>query len=72
MLGRLEAGEGSQEDLRILGVINRTLTGTNLCPLGDSIMPFLGSVLARFPEEFQAHIAQARCPMRLAGSESAA
>ncbi len=71
MVGRLEAGEGSEEDLRILGVINRTITGTNLCPLGDSIMPFLGSVLARFPEEFKAHITLARCPVR-SGEMSAA
>lgn len=71
MVGRLEAGEGSEEDLRILGVINRTITGTNLCPLGDSIMPFLASVLARFPEEFKAHLSMARCPSR-SGSEASA
>jgi len=64
MVARLEAGEGSEQDLRVLGVINNTITGTNLCPLGDSIMPFLGSVLARFPEEFAAHVALGGCPLR--------
>lgn len=64
MVARLEAGEGSPEDLRVLGVINNTITGTNLCPLGDSIMPFLGSVLARFPDEFRAHVAQGACPFK--------
>ena len=64
MVARLEAGEGSEQDLRVLGSINRTITGTNLCALGDSIMPFLQSVMTRFPEEFEAHVAQAGCPLR--------
>jgi NADH-quinone oxidoreductase subunit F len=66
MVARLEAGEGSEEDLRVLGVINNTITGTNLCPLGDSIMPFLASVLRRFPEEFAEHVSQGGCPLRAA------
>jgi len=68
MVARLEAGEGTQEDLRVLGVINNTITGTNLCPLGDSIMPFLGSVLRRFPEEFAAHVAHGGCPLKQTAS----
>jgi NADH-quinone oxidoreductase subunit F len=72
MVARLEAGEGSDNDLRILGVINNTITGTNLCPLGDSIMPFLSSVLGRFPEEFAAHVEQAGCPFQKAREFSAA
>src|SRR5271165_1670068 len=64
MVSRLEAGEGTDEDLRVLGVINNTITGTNLCPLGDSIMPFLSSVMRRFPEEFAAHVAQGGCPLK--------
>jgi NADH-quinone oxidoreductase subunit F len=64
MVARLEAGEGSEQDLRVLGVINNTITGTNLCPLGDSIMPFLASVLKRFPEEFADHVKLGACPMR--------
>ena len=65
MVARLEAGEGSEQDLRVLGVINNTITGTNLCPLGDSIMPFLGSVLKRFPEEFADHVKFGACPLRV-------
>jgi len=64
MVARLEAGEGSEEDLRVLNVINNTITGTNLCPLGDSIMPFLASVLKRFPDEFAAHVAHGGCPLK--------
>jgi len=64
MVSRLEAGEGSDNDIRILNTINNTITGTNLCPLGDSIMPFLASVLKRFPAEFAAHVKEAGCPFR--------
>jgi NADH-quinone oxidoreductase subunit F len=64
MVSRLEAGEGTDEDLRVLGVINNTITGTNLCPLGDSIMPFLASVLQRFPDEFKAHVTYGGCPIK--------
>lgn len=64
MVTRLEAGEGSASDLRVLNTINNTITGTNLCPLGDSIMPFLASVLRRYPEEFEAHVKLAGCPSR--------
>jgi NADH-quinone oxidoreductase subunit F len=72
MVARLEAGEGAEADLKILSTINATITGTNLCPLGDSIMPFLGSVMRRFPDEFAAHVKQAGCPFRAGSRESAA
>ncbi|HEY7993938.1 MAG TPA: NADH-quinone oxidoreductase subunit NuoF [Candidatus Eremiobacteraceae bacterium] len=72
LVARLEAGEGTDADLRILNTINTTITGTNLCPLGDSIMPFLSSVLKRFPDEFAAHVKLARCPLGAGSSESAA
>jgi NADH-quinone oxidoreductase subunit F len=71
MVARLEAGEGSESDLKILTTINRTITGTNLCVLGDSIMPFLSSVYKHFPEEFHDHVRLAGCPLH-ARSESAA
>ncbi|HET9343118.1 MAG TPA: NADH-quinone oxidoreductase subunit NuoF [Candidatus Eremiobacteraceae bacterium] len=72
LVARLEAGEGTDADLRVLNTINTTITGTNLCPLGDSIMPFLSSVLTRFPDEFAAHVKLARCPLSAGSSESAA
>jgi len=72
LVARLEAGEGTDADLRVLNTVQSTITGTNLCPLGDSIMPFLSSVLARFPDEFAAHVRLARCPLRAGSGESAA
>ncbi len=35
-----------------------TITGLNLCALGDSIEPFLKSVMMRFPDQFRARIVQ--------------
>jgi hypothetical protein len=32
------------------------MTGLNLCALGDSIEPFLGSVVNRFEDQFRAYI----------------
>jgi NADH:ubiquinone oxidoreductase subunit F (NADH-binding) len=36
--------------------IGHTITGLNLCALGDSIEPFLLSVLNRFPDQFEARL----------------
>ena len=36
------------------------ITGFNLCPLGDSIEPFFGSVLNRFEDQFRAYVRNAR------------
>jgi len=35
-------------------------------------MPFLSSVLRKFPDEFAAHVKQAGCPFRSGSKESAA
>jgi hypothetical protein len=32
------------------------MTGINLCPLGDSIEPFLASVVKKYPEQFHAYV----------------
>jgi NADH-quinone oxidoreductase subunit F len=57
VLERLVEGRGLPGDLDMLHRVGATITGTNLCPLGDSIEPFLKSVLLRFPEQFEARIA---------------
>ncbi len=54
VLERLLEHRGLRGDLDMLHRVSSTITGTNLCPLGDSIEPFLRSVLLRFPEQFEA------------------
>jgi NADH-quinone oxidoreductase subunit F len=55
-LERMLHGEGVESDVDMLVAVSRQLTGINLCPLGDSIEPFLASVVKRFPEQFRAYV----------------
>lgn len=57
-LERLLHGRGLQSDIDILKKASHQMTGLNLCPLGDSIEPFLASVVNRFPEQFEAYVAR--------------
>ncbi|GAC1309299.1 MAG: NADH-quinone oxidoreductase subunit NuoF [Vulcanimicrobiaceae bacterium] len=62
-LNRLLDGGGMESDIDMLVAVARQMTGLNLCPLGDSIEPFLGSVIARFESQFRAYV---RTPARIA------
>ena len=56
VLHRLVEGRGVPSDIEMLRRVGHQITGINLCPLGDSIEPFLLSVLKRFPEQFEARV----------------
>ncbi|HEY5425528.1 MAG TPA: NADH-quinone oxidoreductase subunit NuoF [Candidatus Tumulicola sp.] len=56
VLERLVHGRGVKGDYDMLLRVSRTITGLNLCALGDSIEPFLKSVMTRFPEQFEARV----------------
>ncbi len=56
VLYRLVHGQGVPGDYEMLLRISRSITGLNLCPLGDSIEPFLKSVMMRFPDQFASRI----------------
>ncbi len=56
VLHRFVEGRGLESDLEMLESVSKEITGINLCPLGDSIEPFLASVLNRFPEQFRARV----------------
>ena len=63
VLERLVHHRGVSGDLEMLSRVAGTITGLNLCALGDSIEPFLKSVMLRFPEQFASRIAaQAAAP----------
>ena len=55
-LERLLEGRGLDSDLEVVASTARQMVGINLCVLGDSIDPFLGSVMRRFPEQFRGYI----------------
>ncbi|MGZ3497312.1 MAG: NADH-quinone oxidoreductase subunit NuoF [Vulcanimicrobiaceae bacterium] len=56
VLERFVHHRGLQSDLDMLLKVSHEITGLNLCALGDSIEPFLASVLKRFPEQFEARV----------------
>ena len=57
-LERILHGRGVASDVDMLVSVSHQMTGINLCPLGDSIEPFLGSVLDRFEDQFRAYVRQ--------------
>jgi NADH-quinone oxidoreductase subunit F len=62
VLHRFVEGRGLQSDLEMLHKVSAEITGINLCALGDSIEPFLKSVLNRFPEQFEARVMKEGVP----------
>jgi NADH:ubiquinone oxidoreductase subunit F (NADH-binding) len=56
VLERMVHGLGIPGDFEMLARVSSSITGINLCPLGDSIEPFLKSVMMRFPEQFKSRI----------------
>jgi NADH-quinone oxidoreductase subunit F len=59
VLERLVHHRGVPGDYDMLMRVSGAITGLNLCPLGDSIEPFLKSVMVRFPDAFKSRIATA-------------
>ena len=55
-LERILHGGGLDSDIDMLVKVARQMTGINLCPLGDSIEPFLASVVKRFEPQFRAYV----------------
>ena len=56
VLNRLVNYRGVPGDIQMLLRVSSGITGLNLCPLGDSIEPFLKSVMLRFPDQFASRI----------------
>jgi NADH-quinone oxidoreductase subunit F len=59
-LERILNGRGLESDVDMLVNVSHQMTGLNLCPLGDSIEPFLASVVNRYPEQFYAYVRKPR------------
>ena len=59
MLARLLAGGGLDSDIDVIKSAAHQLTGLNLCALGDSIEPFLASVITRYEDQFRAYVKRA-------------
>jgi NADH-quinone oxidoreductase subunit F len=62
ILRKLEDGRGEQTDLDFLLDVCDRINGKCLCPLGDSDAIIVASYIAKFRDEFQAHIDEGGCP----------
>jgi NADH-quinone oxidoreductase subunit F len=60
MLQRIELGEATPMDLEIMASVQENIIGNCLCVLGDSMAMPIGSIIAKFKEELEAHMETAR------------
>ncbi len=60
MLERIDAGEATPMDLEIMASVQEHIIGNCLCVLGDAMAMPIGSMIAKFKDEFEAHMEQAR------------
>jgi NADH-quinone oxidoreductase subunit F len=68
ILKKIEAGHGTHDDLELLLDVGERINGTCLCPLGDSDAIAVASYVAKFRDEFLAHVEDGACPHRGASS----
>ena len=72
MLERVQSGEATPMDLEIMASVQEHIIGNCLCVLGDAMAMPIGSLIAKFREEFEAHIEQARAASGLTAAAPAA
>src|ERR1700733_6142835 len=56
MLERIDAGEATPMDLDIMASVQDHIIGNCLCVLGDAMAMPIGSMIAKFREEFETHM----------------
>ncbi len=61
ILTRIDAGEGSEEDLRVLDEVAAGMAGNTVCVLADAAAMPVRSFLKKFGEEFVAHVRDGGC-----------
>jgi NADH-quinone oxidoreductase subunit F len=60
MLERIDAGEATPMDLEIMASVQEHIIGHCLCVLGDAMAMPIGSMIAKFKDEFEAHMQDRR------------
>src|SRR6202161_4693570 len=56
MLERLHGGFGRTQDIDMIGELSKNILGRTFCPLGDAAALPTISIVAKFEEEFEAHL----------------
>jgi NADH-quinone oxidoreductase subunit F len=67
MLERVDTGLATPMDLDIMAAVQEQIIGNCLCVLGDAMAMPIGSMVAKFRDEFEAHIEAARARNPWAG-----
>jgi bidirectional [NiFe] hydrogenase diaphorase subunit len=62
ILRRVTTGEAGAEDLELLRELADLLRETSLCGLGQTAPNPVMSTLQYFPDEYEAHVQEHRCP----------
>ncbi|CAB4682469.1 unannotated protein [freshwater metagenome] len=62
ILRKLEAGEATERELDLLLSVCDRINGKCLCPLGDTAAMAIASYVAKFRDEFVAHLDGGACP----------
>jgi NADH-quinone oxidoreductase subunit F len=60
MLERIDEGTATPMDIEIMASVQEHIIGNCLCVLGDAMAMPIGSMIAKFREEFEEHIDRAR------------
>jgi NADH-quinone oxidoreductase subunit F len=63
LLRRIEAGEGSLDDLKTIDSVGGYMEGQTICALSDAAAWAATGFLRRFRSEFEAHVHERRCPL---------
>jgi NADH-quinone oxidoreductase subunit F len=71
MLERVDQGLATPMDLDIMASVQEQIIGNCLCVLGDAMAMPIGSMVAKFRGEFEAHIEAARATATWAGDDPA-
>jgi len=69
MLERVDQGLATPMDLDIMASVQEQIIGNCLCVLGDAMAMPIGSMVAKFRDEFEAHTEAARARDEWAGSD---
>jgi NADH-quinone oxidoreductase subunit F len=65
ILHRIEYGQGEQGDLDLILNIAGNIAGNTICPFGDAAAWPPGAFIRKFRGEFEAHVAEKRCTVRM-------
>ncbi len=64
LLTRLENGGGVDADIPLITELADNIEGHTICPLGDAAAMPARAMVAKFKDEFRAHVARKGCPLR--------